>query len=67
MAKKRKKRRGSPLVVRSKSPLSREYIDECRALQRRICEERGGGLLPDSTGILRAMRDESAGGHSKWD
>ena len=52
-----------PRVLQVRRIRGKAYIEECRALQRKICEERGGELVPDSTEIIRAMRegDPSAG------
>lgn len=37
--------------------IGKSYIDECRALQQKIRDERGGELMPDSTEIIREMRE----------
>jgi hypothetical protein len=44
-------------VIRSKNVLTKEYIEECRALQERILKRRGGKLMPSSVEIIRAHRD----------
>lgn len=43
-------------VVRARRA-SKAYIDKCKALQERILKERGGELMPDSTEVIRAMRE----------
>ena len=44
-------------VVKSKNVPTKEYIAECKALQERILERRGGKLMPSSVEIIRAHRD----------
>jgi hypothetical protein len=44
-------------VWKSKNVLTKEYIAECKALQERILERRGGKLMPSSVEIIRAHRD----------
>ena len=44
-------------VIRSRNVLTKEYIDECKALQGRILERRQGRLLPSSVNDIRAMRE----------
>ena len=44
-------------VRKSKNKLTREYIEECKALQERILKRRGGELLPSSVDDIRAMRN----------
>lgn len=50
------KKRG-PRVLRVRRIRGKSYIEECRALQEKIRQERGGELVPDSTEIIRAMRE----------
>ena len=51
----KKERKVRPLRVRR---VGKSYFDECRALQRKIRDERNGELMPDSTEIIREMREE---------
>lgn len=44
-------------VIRSRNVLTKEYIEECKALQERILKRRGGELLPSSVDDIRAMRE----------
>ena len=44
-------------VRKSKNKLTKEYVEECKALQERVAKERGGELMPDSVEIIRHMRD----------
>ena len=44
-------------VVKAKSHLTREYIEECKALQEKILKRRNGELLPSSVDDIRAMRN----------
>jgi hypothetical protein len=37
--------------------ISKSYASECRALQEKIGQERGGELMPDSMDIIREMRE----------
>jgi|GEM_PF-3369467 len=37
--------------------IGKSYFDECRALQQKIREERNGERMPDSTEIIREMRE----------
>ena len=46
-----------PRVLRARRIPKKSYADECRELQRKIYEERNGELMPDSTEMIRAMRD----------
>ena len=50
----RKKLQVRPLRARR---IGKSYFDECRALQQKIREERRGELMPDSTEIIREMRE----------
>lgn len=47
----------------NKSYTSQEYIEECKKLQERILQERGGELVPDSVEIIRSMRDDDPDGY----
>jgi hypothetical protein len=47
---------------RSKNKLTKEFIEECKALRERIRAERGGELVPDSTEIIRHTRDDDPDG-----
>ncbi len=44
-------------VWKSKNVLTKEYVAECKALQERMLEKRGGKLMPSSVEIIRAHRD----------
>jgi len=44
-------------VLRARRIAKKSYAEECKELQRKIYEERNGELMPDSTDIIRAMRD----------
>ena len=44
-------------ITRSKNVLTKEFIEECKALQERILARRGGRLLPSSVDDIRAMRE----------
>jgi len=44
-------------VRKSKRILTKEFIEECKALQQRILDSRGGVPLPNSADIIRAHRD----------
>ncbi len=44
-------------IVRSKNVLTKEFIDECKALQERILAKRGGKPQPSSVDDIRAMRE----------
>jgi hypothetical protein len=44
-------------IIRSKNVLTKEYIDECKALQERILKRRGGEPMPSSVDDIRAMRE----------
>ena len=44
-------------VLRARRIPKKSYAEECRELQRKIYEERNGELMPDSTEIIRAMRE----------
>ncbi len=46
-----------PRIIKSKNVLTREFIEECKALQERILAKRGGKLLPSSVDDIRAMRE----------
>lgn len=46
-----------PRVIRSKNVLTKEFIEECKALQERILAKRGGKLQPSSVDDIRAMRE----------
>ena len=48
---------GKPRVLRARRIPKKSYADECRALQERMREDRGGELMPDSTEVIRAMRE----------
>ncbi|MHB9038829.1 MAG: hypothetical protein ACYC64_19475 [Armatimonadota bacterium] len=37
--------------------IGKSYVEECRALQDKIREERSGELMPDSAEIIREMRE----------
>ncbi|GEM_PF-2363024 len=44
-------------VMKSKNVLTKEFIEECRALQERILAKRGGELLPSSVDDIRTFRE----------
>jgi hypothetical protein len=44
-------------VIKSKNVLTKAYIEECKALQERILERRGGEPVPSSVDDIRAMRE----------
>ena len=44
-------------VIKSKKVLTKEFIEECKALQERILAKRGGKLLPSSVDDIRAFRE----------
>ena len=44
-------------VIKSKNVLTKEFIDECKALHERILAKHGGKLLPSSVDDIRAMRE----------
>lgn len=44
-------------VVKSKNQLTKEYIEECKALQEQILKRRNGEPLPSSVDDIRAMRE----------
>ena len=44
-------------VTRSKNVLTKEYIEECKALQERILKRRGGEPAPSSVEDIREMRE----------
>ena len=44
-------------VLRAKRLPEKSYADQCRELQRRVGEERNWELMPDSSEIIREMRD----------
>ena len=43
--------------LRGSGVVTKEYVEKCRALQERIRVERKGKLMPDSTPIIRTMRE----------
>jgi len=43
--------------MKSKNVLTKEFIEECRALQERILAKRGGELLPSSVDDIRTFRE----------
>lgn len=49
-------------IRRSKNKLTKEFIEECKALQERILKRRNGELMPDSVEIIRHMRDDDPDG-----
>ena len=44
-------------VLRAKRLPKKSYADECRALQESIGRERNWEIMPDSTDVIRAMRE----------
>ena len=46
-----------PRVIKSRNVLTKEFIDECKALQERVLKRRGGVPVPSSVGDIRAMRE----------
>lgn len=44
-------------TLRARRIRGRSYADECRDLQQSIARERNGELMPDSTDVIRAMRE----------
>ena len=44
-------------VLRAKRLPKKTYDDECRELQESIGRDRNWELMPDSTEVIRAMRD----------
>jgi hypothetical protein len=48
---------GKPRVLRARRIRKKSYADECRALQEQVREDRHGELMPDSTEVIRAMRE----------
>jgi hypothetical protein len=44
-------------VLRAKRLPRKTYVEECRALQESIGRDRNWELMPDSTEVIRAMRD----------
>ena len=46
-----------PRVLQVRRIRGKSYIEECKALQKKICDERSGELVPDSTEIIREMRE----------
>lgn len=46
-----------PRIIKSKNVLTKEFIDECKALQERILQRRGGEPVPSSVDDIRAMRE----------
>ena len=54
-------------LLNRKKLAGREYIEACKLLQKKICNERGGELAPDSTEIIRAMREGDRGNSFRCD
>jgi hypothetical protein len=44
-------------TLRARRIRGKTYADECRALQESIGRDRKGELMPDSTEVIRAMRE----------
>jgi hypothetical protein len=57
MAVQRERHPRRPRIVRSKNVLTKEFVEECKALQERILAKRGGKLMPSSVDDIRAMRE----------
>ena len=50
-------RTDKPRVLRVRRIPKKSYADQCRALQERMREDRKGEIMPDSTEVIRAMRE----------
>lgn len=52
-----KKAASRPRRLRVRRLPGKSYADQCRELQRRVGEERNWELMPDSSEIIREMRE----------
>ena len=61
MAAQPQRKTGKTRVLRVRRLPKKSYADQCRALQERMREDSGGELMPDSTKVIRAMREGRIG------